>query len=86
MDGNTFDTRDGTRIRLYSIDAPGYPKGCMLKRAKERMSELTLGKEVVLEIVSDDRFGKKSPGDDERRYSFEHRDGRGGTGCYRFYL
>ena len=29
LDGDTFDTSDGERFRIYQIDAPEYPKGCL---------------------------------------------------------
>lgn len=60
VDGDTFDTRDGVRVRLVGMDAPEYPQGCLSKRAKERLSELILGKEVKLEITGEDRFGRKT--------------------------
>lgn len=60
VDGDTVDTKDGTRVRLLGIDAPEYPEGCLSKRAKERLSELILGKDVELEIVGEDRFGRKT--------------------------
>lgn len=59
VDGDTFDTKDGTRVRLLGLDAPEYPEGCLSKRAKERISALVLGKEVNLEITEEDRFGRK---------------------------
>ena len=48
VDGDTFDVSSGERIRIYGIDAPEYPKGCLSKKAKARVEELVLGKEVVL--------------------------------------
>lgn len=60
VDGDTFDTKDGMRVRLLGIDAPEYPEGCLSKRAKERLSDLVLGKEVTLEIEGEDRFGRKT--------------------------
>lgn len=58
VDGDTVDTNDGVRIRLLGIDAPEYPEGCLSKRAKERVSELVLGKEVTVESSGTDRFGR----------------------------
>lgn len=60
VDGDTLDTKDGTRVRFLGIDAPEYPEGCLSKRAKERLSELVLGKDVELEITGEDRFGRKT--------------------------
>ncbi|MBI5619877.1 thermonuclease family protein [Candidatus Gottesmanbacteria bacterium] len=59
VDGDTFDTKDGTRVRLLGLDAPEYPQGCLSKRARERLSELILGKEVALDVTGEDRFGRK---------------------------
>lgn len=58
VDGDTFDTKDGIRVRLLGLDAPEYPEGCLSKRAKERVSELVLGKDVTLEMSEKDRFGR----------------------------
>ncbi|MEK7129671.1 MAG: thermonuclease family protein [Patescibacteria group bacterium] len=60
VDGDTFDTKDGVRVRLVGMDAPEYPQGCLSKRARERLSELILGKDVQLEVVGEDRFGRKT--------------------------
>lgn len=60
VDGDTFDIKDGTRVRLIGIDAPEYPQGCLSKRAKERVSELVLGKDVALDVSGEDRFGRKT--------------------------
>ncbi|MEK7577363.1 MAG: thermonuclease family protein [Patescibacteria group bacterium] len=59
VDGDTFDTNDGTRVRLLGLDAPEYPKACLSKRAKDRLGELILGKEVVLDGNEKDRFGRR---------------------------
>ncbi|MBU1084847.1 hypothetical protein KKB06_00700, partial [Patescibacteria group bacterium] len=39
VDGDTVDFNNGVRGRLIGIDAPEYPKGCLSKRAKERLEE-----------------------------------------------
>jgi len=54
-----FDTKAGERVRLLGIDAPEYPKGCLSKRAKDRLGELILGKEVTLDGNEKDRFGRR---------------------------
>ena len=59
VDGDTIDTNDGQRVRLLGLDAPEYPKGCLSKRAKDRLGELILGKEVVLDGNEKDRFGRR---------------------------
>lgn len=59
VDGDTFDTKDGVRIRLLGLDAPEYPEGCLSKRAKERVSELVLGKDVTLDVSGKDPFGRE---------------------------
>ena len=59
VDGDTFDAKDGTRVRLLGLDAPEYPKACLSKRAKDRLGELILGKEVVLGGNEKDRFGRR---------------------------
>jgi len=68
VDGDTFDTQSGIRVRLLGFDAPEYPEGCLSKRAKERLTELILGKEISLEVTETDRFGRSiawvSAGDD----------------------
>lgn len=55
VDGDTVDFNNGVRGRLIGIDAPEYPKGCLSKRAKERLEELLLGKQV--EVIN---TGKRS--------------------------
>lgn len=58
VDGDTFDVDSGERVRLNGIDAPEYPKGCLSKRAKDRLEELVLGKKVSLEELGKDNFGR----------------------------
>ena len=48
VDGDTFIVGEAVRVRLLGVDAP--EKGeCFGKEAKEKLSELILGREVVLE-------------------------------------
>ncbi|MDO9027240.1 MAG: thermonuclease family protein [Candidatus Roizmanbacteria bacterium] len=58
IDGDTFDTNKGERIRLYEIDAPEYPKGCMSEDAKRRLEELILNKNIFIEKIKNDNFGR----------------------------
>ena len=58
IDGDTFDTQDGERIRFYEIDAPEYPKGCMGVDAKTRLETLILNKKVTIEKIKKDNFGR----------------------------
>lgn len=58
VDGDTFDLEGARRVRLAGIDAPEYPKGCLAQETKERLEELVLGKEVKVEEVKKDNFGR----------------------------
>lgn len=58
VDGDTFDIQDGERIRLYEIDAPEYPKGCMGVDAQSRLETLILNKKVTVEKIKKDNFGR----------------------------
>lgn len=58
VDGDTFDTATNVRIKLWGIDTPEYPKGCLSKRAKDRLEELVLAKKVRLEEQGKDNFGR----------------------------
>ncbi|MCX7881322.1 MAG: thermonuclease family protein [Patescibacteria group bacterium] len=57
IDGDTFDTSD-ERIRLYEVDAPEYPNGCLSEEAKNRLKELLLNKEIAIEKINKDKFGR----------------------------
>lgn len=59
VDGDTLDINTTTRIRLSGINTP--EKGeCYYKEAKEKLKELTYGKEVYLErdITNIDKYGR----------------------------
>ena len=56
IDGDTFDTKEGLRVRLAKADAPEYPKGCFSLQAKERLTKLILAKEVMIEVAEKDSF------------------------------
>ena len=58
IDGDTFDMSDGTRIRLWGIDAPEYPEGCLSELAKKRLEELVLNKNITIVNKGMDNFGR----------------------------
>lgn len=57
IDGDTFED-ENDRYRLYEIDAPEFPKGCLGENAKNRLSQLIEGKEVAVEKIAKDNFGR----------------------------
>lgn len=58
IDGDTFDTDDEDRIRLYEIDAPEYPEGCLGENAKERLENLILNSTISIDKIGRDNFGR----------------------------
>lgn len=58
IDGDTVDTSDGERLRLYEINAPEYPKDCLGVDAKTRMEDLVLNKKIQYEKFGRDNFGR----------------------------
>lgn len=57
IDGDTFETNKGKRIRIADMDTPekrqpGYQK------AKKALSDLILGKEVAVDPVAKDKYGR----------------------------
>lgn len=58
IDGDTVDTSDGERLRLYEIDAPEYSKDCLGIDAKTRMEDLVLNKKIQYEKLGQDNFGR----------------------------
>ncbi|PIX68851.1 hypothetical protein COZ40_01060 [Candidatus Roizmanbacteria bacterium CG_4_10_14_3_um_filter_39_13] len=58
IDGDTFDIENGERVRLYGINAPEYPKGCMSGDAKNRLETLILNRNVGIKQVAKDNFGR----------------------------
>lgn len=58
IDGDTFETVELERVRLYEIDAPEYPKGCMGTDAKVRLENLILNKNVEMIDYGKDNFGR----------------------------
>jgi len=59
IDGDTFDLEGEVRVRLAGAEAPEYPEGCLGTKAKERLEELALGKEVTVEVIEEDNFGRQ---------------------------
>jgi endonuclease YncB( thermonuclease family) len=57
IDGDTFDSRD-KRYRLYELDAPEYPNGCLGENAKLRLKELIEQKTIKIEKIDIDNFGR----------------------------
>lgn len=58
VDGDTVDTADGERLRLYEIDTPEYPKDCLGVDAKARMEDLVLNKKIQYQNLGRDNFGR----------------------------
>jgi len=58
IDGDTFDADNGERYRLYEIDAPEFPKGCLSEEAKARLESLTQNETVSLTPFQRDNFGR----------------------------
>ena len=58
MDGDTFDTKDGERIRLYEIDAPELPIGCLSETSKFRLEEQILNIQMNITRMGKDNFGR----------------------------
>jgi len=60
IDGDTFKITSGKedrRVRLIGVNAPEMDK-CLSNQAREKLSELVLGKEVVLEDQFSDPYGR----------------------------
>lgn len=57
VDGDSFTTSDGRRIRLLGIDAPERGR-CMHGEARNRLSEFVSGKRVRLTDVVTDDYGR----------------------------
>jgi len=58
IDGDTFDIEGGERIRLYEIDAPESPEGCLGVDAQIRLENLLAGKVVGYKKTGKDHFGR----------------------------
>ncbi len=57
VDGDSFQTKDGRRIRLLGIDAPEKDM-CFGEEAGEKLNELLLGKRVRLKHAVTDDYGR----------------------------
>src|SRR3990167_5282401 len=57
VDGDTFQLRSGKRVRLMGIDAPEFDR-CGGSQAKERLTELIMGKNVILKEETEEAFGR----------------------------
>lgn len=57
VDGDSFETKDGRRIRLLGIDAPDRRR-CLYNEAREGLKELVLGKRVSLTNIVTDDYGR----------------------------
>lgn len=57
VDGDSFTTSDGRRIRLLGIDAPERSR-CMYDQARAKLSGLVEGKRVKLTDVVTDAYGR----------------------------
>jgi len=58
VDGDTFDLKDNTRIRLAGVNAPEYPQGCLAQESKDRLENLILDQAVDLKEIGKDNFGR----------------------------
>lgn len=58
IDGDTFDTKKGERIRLYEIDTPEFPTQCLGKEAKVRLVTLIDQKNISYKSMGKDNFGR----------------------------
>ncbi|MEK7527410.1 MAG: thermonuclease family protein [Patescibacteria group bacterium] len=58
IDGDTLDTATGVRVRLWGIDAPEYPEGCLSEAAKKRLEELVLNKKMTMVNKGVDNFNR----------------------------
>lgn len=58
IDGDTFDTKDGERVRLYEINAPELPTGCLSEMSKFRLEEQILNNQLAIIRTGKDNFGR----------------------------
>lgn len=57
LDGDTFKIEKGRRVRIMGVNAPELGR-CLSDKAKEKLSSLILGKEVILKDQFTDPYGR----------------------------
>lgn len=57
FDGDTFDLKNGTRVRLLDVESPEIGM-CGADQAKRRLEELVLGKFVTVKELTFDEFNR----------------------------
>jgi endonuclease YncB( thermonuclease family) len=57
VDGDSFELKDGRRIRLLSLDAPEINR-CYYSQARERLTGLILNKKIRLKNITKDNYGR----------------------------
>lgn len=58
IDGDTFVTENGEKVRLYGVNAPENSNGCLADESKKRLVELVLNKKVKIVNKGKDNFGR----------------------------
>lgn len=59
IDGDTFETSSGAKVRLAGIDAPEYPKGCLSLESLSRLEQFISGRSVTIDQIATDHFGRQ---------------------------
>jgi micrococcal nuclease len=59
IDGDTFETSSGAKVRLAGIDAPEYPKGCLSLESRNRLEQFISGRSVTIDQIATDHFGRQ---------------------------
>ncbi len=59
IDGDTFVTSSGAKVRLASIDAPEYPNGCLSLESRNRLEQLVQDRSVKIDVIATDHFGRQ---------------------------
>ena len=66
IDGDTIQSSDGTTVRLYGIDAPGYKQSCYTnnkewpcgKQSKQVLQDFIKNKEIICEFKNKDIYNR----------------------------